>query len=146
MFVAQVLQDSSGDRDLLEMARCDIYGCIKDSDEYPFDSRAALKKRIQTRSGDSVESKLSADLHTIVLVLDGADWEDLRDVINIPKPAKKSQSAIDATFSAYPTADIDLLKCSVQSLQTDMAALKQENIMLKSGYLEELRSLKSDIA
>ena len=146
LFVAQVLQDSSGDRDLLEMARCDIYGCIKDSDDYPFDSRAALKKRIHTRSGDSVESKLSADLHTLVLVLDGADWEDLRDVINIPKPTKKSQSAIDATFSAYPTADIDLLKCSIQSLQTDMAALKQENIMLKSGYLEEIRSLKSDIA
>ena len=27
-----------------------------------------------------------------------------------------------------------------------MVALKQENIMLKSGYLEEIRSLKSDIA
>ena len=145
LFVAQILKDFSGNRELLDTARCDIFDCIKDAADYPFDSRAALKKRIQTRSGDSVENKLAADVYCLTLVLDGADWDDLRDVINIPKPTKKSQSANDSTYCAYPYADFDLLKHSIQSLQSDMAILKQENTKMKSDFMTEIKCIRSDL-
>ena len=54
IFITQVLQDSSSDGDRLDRSRMDILDCIKQTDGYPFDSRTSLKKRIQTRTGDSV--------------------------------------------------------------------------------------------
>ena len=79
------------------------------------------------------------------LVLDGADWDDLRDVINIPKPTKKSQSANDSTYCAYPYADFNLLKHYIQSLQSEMAILKQENTKMKSDFMTEVKCIRSDL-
>ena len=38
LFVAQILKDFCGDRELLDTARCDIFNCIKDATDYPLDS------------------------------------------------------------------------------------------------------------
>ena len=65
----------------MEAVNSDIFVTIQESDGYPFDSRATLKKRIQIRTGDSVEYKLANDIHCLACVLDGADWDDLREVV-----------------------------------------------------------------
>ena len=79
------------------------------------------------------------------MVLDGTDWDDLRDVINIPKPTKKAQSANDSSFCAYPYAEFDLLKHSIQSMQSDMVILKQENTKLKSDFMTEIKCIRDDL-
>ncbi|MEW8548092.1 MAG: hypothetical protein AB2693_31705, partial [Candidatus Thiodiazotropha sp.] len=148
--ITQLLKDSSSDRDRLEAARSDIFACIKESEGFPFDLRSYLKKRIHTRSGDSVEYKLAHDIYCLAGVLDGADWDDLREVINIPRPSKKlpsqqSQPVQESSFSAYPAIDLDQLKRTVQVLSADMVSLKQENIALKSNIMTEIKSLKTDL-
>ena len=63
LFITRVLKESSSCRERLETARSDAFRCVQSSEGYPFDSRASLKKRIQTRSGDSVEYKLANDIY-----------------------------------------------------------------------------------
>ena len=147
MYISQVLRDSSSDRDRLDCARSEIFECIKATDGYPYDSRASLKKRIQTRTGDSVEYKLAQDLYCLSLVLDGADWDDLRDVVTIPRPTRKStsQAAVDSSFQTYNISDLESLKRTVQNMASDLVILKQENTTIKSELRSEIKSLRSDL-
>lgn len=146
LFVSQVLKDAAPSRDRLEIARSEVFSCIKNSEGYPFDSRASLKKRINTHTGDSIENKLAYDLYCLSSVLDGADWGELHEVINVPKPTKKSQSSHEASFCAYPSIDLDQLKRSVQTMSADILAMKQENTDLRAGFLSEIKSLRSDLS
>ena len=66
-------------------------------------------------------------------------------MINIPKPTKKSQSTYDSSFCEYMYAEFDLLKCSIQSLQSDMAILKQENMKVKSDFMTEIKCIRGDL-
>ena len=146
LFITQVLQDSSSDRDRLDSVRTNILGCIQQTDGYPFDSRASLKKRIDTRKGDSVEYKLAQDIYCLSSVLDGADWDDLRDVLNISRPKKsQSQAAADISFQAINITEMEILKRAVQGLTADMIAIKQENIALKSEIKVGITSLRKDL-
>ena len=114
---------------------------------YHFDSWASLKKRIQTRSGDSIEYKLANDIYCLVCVLDGADWDDVREVLNIPRSSKRSQSQsnLDSSFYAYPLVELDQLRRSIQVLTADMVAVKQENSIMKSELLAESKSLRNEV-
>ena len=146
LFITQVLQLSSSDRDMLERVRMVVLECIQQSDGYPFSLSASLKKRLQTRTGDSVEYKLAQDVYCLSSVLDGADWDDLRDVLNIPPPKKSiSQSACDVSFQAMNITEFEQLKTVVQGLTADMVAIKQENIAIKTELNSEIKSLRSDL-
>ena len=63
IFLTQIFKDSPSDRDRLEAVKLELFGIIQNSDGYPYDSRANLKKRIKTRTGDVVENKLANDIH-----------------------------------------------------------------------------------
>ena len=147
MFISKVIKDSSANRERLENVRLDLLERLQQSDGYPFGSKVSLKKRVHTRSGDSVEYKLSQDIYCLVSVVDGADWEDLRPVLNIPRSKKplSSQNPCDVSFQAVNITEIELLKKAVQSLTADMVAIKQENNLLKSEMTSELKSLRSDL-
>ena len=146
LFITQVLQLSSSDRDMLERVRMVVLECIQQSDGYPFSLSASLKKRLQTRTGDSAEYKLAQDVYCLSSVLDGADWDDLRDVLNIPRPKKsKSQSVCDVSFQAMNITEFEQLKTVVQGLTADMVAIKQENIAIKTELNSEIKSLRSNL-
>ena len=147
LFINQVIHDSSSDRDRLENIRLDLLECLQRADGYPFDSKACLKTRKQMRTGDSVEYKLAQDIYYLTSVLDGAEWDDLRDVLNVPRPSKKSQSqsVMDASFQATNITEMELLRKTVQGLSSDMIAIKQENNALKSEIKAEIKSLRKDL-
>ncbi|MEW8561695.1 MAG: hypothetical protein AB2541_06300, partial [Candidatus Thiodiazotropha sp.] len=147
MFISQIIKVASSDRDLLEAARYDIFECIKAVDGYPYDSRANLKRRIQTRSGSSIEYKLAQDLHCLSSVLEGADWSDLSEVINIPRTSKKSQSQadMDYSFQAYNVTDVEILKRTIQEITADIVAMKQDCKSLKSEIQSEVKSIRKDL-
>ena len=144
LFITQVLQDSAKSRDRLESVRLDLVECLQQTEGYPFDSRACLKTRKQMRTGDRVEYKLAQDTYILASVIDGAEWDDLREVLDIPRPSKKSQSqsALDVSFQATNITELELLKKMVQGLSSDMIAIKQENSTLKSELKAEIKSMR----
>ena len=130
-----------------ENVRLDLLERLQQSDGYPFGSKVSLNKRVHTRSGDSVEYKLSQDIYCLVSVVDAADWENLRPVLNIPRSKKplSSQNPCDVSFQAVIITETELLKKAVQSLTADMVAIKQENNLLKPEMTSELKSLRTDL-
>ena len=148
LFITQVLQDSAKSRDRLESVRLDLVECLQQTEGYPFDSRACLKTRKQMRTGDRVEYKLAQDTYILASVIDGAEWDDLREVLNIPRPSKKSQSqsALDVSFQATNITELELLKKTVQGLSSDLIAIKQENSTLKSELKAEIKSMRKDLS
>ena len=146
MFISKVIKDSSSNRERLESVRLNVLEHLQRTDGYPFSSKDNLKKRVHTRTGDSIEYKLAQDIYYMSTVLDGADWDDLRTVLNIPR-AKKSQSQnpCDTSFQAINITELEQLKRAVQSLTSDVVAIKQENISLKSELKSEIKTLRSDL-
>ena len=96
----------------MKAVKSDLFVAFQESDGYLFDSRATLKKRIQTRTGDPVEYKLANDIHCLAYVLDGAAWDDLREVVYIPKANRRAnlQSAANMSVCVFSFADIEELK------------------------------------
>ena len=123
LYITEILKLSSSDRDRLESARDELFSSVQITEGYPNDLRASLKKRIQTRTGDSIEYKLAQDLYCPSLVLDGAEWE----VITIPRPKKSiSQVSADTSFQAYNICVLENLKKIVNEALADIVLLKQE--------------------
>ena len=108
LYITEILKLTSSDRDRLESTRVELFSSVQNTEGYPYDLRAPLKKRIQTRTGDSIEYKLAQDLFCLSLVLDGAEWEDLKEVFTIPRPKKSSsQVPADTSFQAYNISDFE---------------------------------------
>ena len=148
MFITEVLKSSSSDRDHLDNARTELFSYIQNSEGYPYDSRSSLKRRIKTRTGDSIEYKLAQDLHCLSTVLDGAAWEDLKEVVSIPRMSKKhssSQADVDASFQAYNITDMENMKQTISGMMADILLLKQENTTLKSELQSEIKSVRAAI-
>ena len=145
LYINEILKLSSSDRDRLEDARIEILNCIQNTDGYPYGLRATLKKRIQTRTGDSIEYKLAQDLYCLSLVLDGVEWDDLKEVVNVSRSKKSSSQAPETSFQAYKFSDLENLKKSVSDALADIVLLKQENKMLKTEMQSELKSVRASI-
>ena len=146
LYITEILKLTSSDRDRLENARIELFCCVQNTEGYPYDMRAPLKKRIQTRNGDSIEYKLAQDLYCLSLVLDGAEWEDLKEVITIPRPKKSSsQVPADTSFQAYNISDLENLKKTVHEALADIVLLKQENKILKTDMQSEIKSVRASI-
>ena len=123
-----------------------VLECIQQADGYPFSLSARWKKRIQTRTGDRIEYKLAQDIYCLSSVLSGADWDDLRDVLNIQRQKKsKSQSACDVSFQTLNITELEHIKNVVQGLTADVVAMKQENSSLKAELNSEIKSLRKEL-
>ena len=146
MFISKVIKDSSSNRERLESVRLSVFEHLQVLEGYPFDSKASLKKRVHTRTGDSVEYKLAQDIYSLVSVIDGAEWEDVRPVLNLPRSRKpQPNNSCDISFHAVNITEIELLKQAVQSLTADMVAIKQENNLLKTELKSEIKAIRSDL-
>ena len=144
MFISKVIKDSSSNRERLESVRLSVFEHLQVLEGYPFDS--SLKKRVHTRTGDSVEYKLAQDIYSLVSVIDGAEWEDVRPVLNLPRSRKPhANNSCDISFQAVNITEVELLKQAVQSLTADMVAIKQENNLLKTELKSEIKALRSDL-
>lgn len=62
----------------LENARVNIFERLKEVKDYPIAVQCKLKRRLHTRTGEGVPSKLAQDIHTLLSVLDGGDYGDVK--------------------------------------------------------------------
>lgn len=58
---------------------------LKNTEDVPFDSGSELKRRVNTRQGDSLAWKLARDVYTLLSVIEGADSQCLKDLISNSK-------------------------------------------------------------
>ena len=63
---------ASCDRKLAEVRR-DLFTIVSKMSGYPHPC-STLKRRLQSRTGDTLAEKLGLDIHTLLSVLEGADY------------------------------------------------------------------------
>ncbi len=131
MFVNRMITTYSSSEAKIEDIRLELFEYLKALEDFPYGSQVELKKRIHTRSGESVVIKLCRDIHVILSVIDGAEFSDLTDVISLPRPTKSRNSqAVSRNCSPSDcacSAEIQSMKDIVAQLRADILMLKQKH-------------------
>ncbi len=114
MFVNKLISVYCSSEAKLEDIRLELFEYTKAFEEFPYGTQVELKKRLHTRSGDSVVTKLCKDIHILMSVIEGAEFSELTDVMSLPR-ATKSRSCQSVSQSCSPTqctcaAEINALK------------------------------------
>ena len=82
MFINRILVQYASCEVKLENARFNILERLKDMEDFPYGLQCELKRRLHTRTGESVPTKLAYDIHTLLSVVDGADYSDIKDLLS----------------------------------------------------------------
>ena len=144
----------------LDTVRTDLFELIKRKDNCPYKS-SDIKKRIQTRNGELIADKLGRDIHTLLAVIDGAEFfsNEMRELVTIKKssnrPSVSRPSSTDTQSPARPKLHNDnvLLQDAVSGLRADLLCFKQKYRANETARSEQIKilketsiSLKSDLS
>ncbi len=145
MFVNKVIQCyRSSER--LESIRADLFEYLKGYDEFPYGAGVELKRRVQTRAGDPLVSKLAKDIYTLVSVIEGAEYAELTDLMSLSRHGKSTRSV--SSFQTQNTcncdAEIKSLKDTVAMLTADIVLLKQ-NLAADELRFEQSKTVKQSV-
>lgn len=104
-----------------------LFEILRQSDKYPYNRPSYLKRRVNTRNGESAGIKLARDIHVILLVIDGDDFEMLSEVISIGKPGRgrKSTNITSTEEKCQCKLEIQFMKDTIASLQAELLLIKQ---------------------
>ena len=150
MFVSRILRDEASCKVRLGEMRSTLFEYIKESEDFPYGLQCMMKCRIGTRSGDTVAVKLAHDIHTVMSVLEGAEYSDMRELISSGSgKSQRSQSVLssaDETFAqCESSSELKVLSDTVNTLQADLLHMKQTHTALETARSKEFQTMKSTI-
>ena len=82
MFINRVLLNEASCENKLGEMRSSLFEHLKETDDFPYGLQCMLKRRVCTRNSDSVAVKLAQDIHTLMSVLEGAEYSDMRELLS----------------------------------------------------------------
>ena len=137
LFVNRVPSDYKSDERLLYQLRGDLFTKLKCSEKYPFAPGVESKRRKKSPRGDGVDLKLCGDIFVIISILEGAPFDELKDLISSSKYASQTENDESVLISANTPLiksntencelDIHLLRNTIAAIQADVLVLKQDN-------------------
>ena len=150
MFVNRILTDTASCEVKLGEMRSALFEQLKEAEDFPYGLQAMLKRRVYTWSGDSVPVKLSHDIHTLMSVIEGAEYSDMRDLLSSgggrSQRSQSSSSAAIETISLYDFApEIKVLTESVNSMKADILKMKQSHLAIETTRSKQIETLKSTV-
>ena len=134
-----------------------LFNEVKCLEEFPYPPGSELKKRKNTKLGESVAMKLGYDIYILTSVIDAAPFEDMKDMLSISKLSSQKQSTCvnspphsgsqntNQQTGNYSETELSLLRSFVASVQADIIQLKESHRSLKEEYSKDLKLVKSDI-
>ena len=154
-FLNHILSETCSSETDLENTRAFLFEILRDSDTFPFDRNAELKRRKHTRFGESVPLKLAKDIHALISVAEGADYSELNDVLSNCKTKARSKSVSQSSAKITHTAkvcttasdsDVKLLTEKVSCIEADMLLLKQRQIAIEVARRDEIKLLQQTVS
>ena len=97
MFINRILKTVSFSQPALESHRAMLFQLIKECDDFPYGLQAEPMRRVHTRNGDIVGTKLAQDIYFLMSVLEGSDYSDLKDLIAGGRKGHRTQSQSQST-------------------------------------------------
>ena len=149
MFINRILVQYASCEVKLENARFNILERLKDMEDFPYGLQCELKRRLHTRTGESVPTKLAYDIHTLLSVVDGADYSDIKDLLSNGKSQKSQSVSATPMRSNRPNehaAEMELLSQIVNNLKAEVLYLKQTQVETEQVRTHQMQTLKSSIA
>lgn len=149
MFVNRLLLNEASCEVTLDKYRSVLFEGLKESEDFPYGLQCELKRRVHTRNGDTVAVKLAYDVHSLMSVMEGGDYSDIKDMLRSNKSySQRSQSMsgiCNSTMSSceYST-DIKELSQSMSTVKAEILTLKQKVLAVESTRSSEIQTLKSD--
>ena len=122
--------------------RSALFEQFKEADDFPYGLQYMLKRRVYTRSGDSVPVKLSHDIHTLISVIEGVEYSEMRELLSSGSGRKqRSQSCSSTandTINHYDCApEIKVLTESINSMKADMLKMKQSHLAVETNIFND---------
>ena len=149
LFVSRILSDNSSDELRLKELRHSVFTELKTHQEFPFSASTELKRRKNTRLGESVAMKLCFDIFVLISVIEGAPFDDIKDIISVGKSIVSNDSVCSEQTKHNPCAansdivnpEITLLQNLIIDIQADILAMKHDSNELR----EEINAIKKDV-
>lgn len=154
MFVNRILSNYHSDEVQLKDLRHLLFSAVKALEEYPFAYGSELKRRKKPRLGESIALKLASDISILTSVLDGAPFEDMKELMSSSKPISDNLLQNDSINisvretkdnSCRSDAEIELFRGLLSDFQADLISLKQDNDFVRNELSGEVKSLKNDL-
>lgn len=150
MFINRILTDTASCEIKLGDMRQALFEQLKEAEDFPYGLQCMLKRRVYTRSGDSVPIKFAHDIHTLMSVIEGAEYSEMRELLSSGNGrSQKSQSCsstANETINSYDfSAEIKVLTDSVNGLKADLLKMKQSQIATETSRSKQIETLKSTV-
>ena len=150
MFVNKILADAASCEIKLGETRSALFEQLKEAEDFPYGLQAMLKRRVYTRSGDSVSIKLAHDIHTLMSVIEGAEYSDMRELLSSGSGRSQRSQSCSSTANETincpdVTPEIKVLTESVNSLKADMLKMKQSHLAVETTRSKQIDTLKSTV-
>ncbi|MEW8548007.1 MAG: hypothetical protein AB2693_31265 [Candidatus Thiodiazotropha sp.] len=154
-FIARIISDYDSDDNKLKAVRNQLFVEVKSLEEFPFSSASELKRRNKPKLGESAALKLGGDIYILASVLEGASFDDLKDLISSTKINSDTlnqstyivESGTEPVRGASCKCDADLAQFRglLADIQGDILTLKHQHDEMKNNHQEEINSVKSDL-
>lgn len=154
MFVNRLLLNEASCEVTLDKYRSVLFEELKESEEFPFGLQCELKRRVHTRNGDTVPVKLAYDVHSLMSVIEGGDYSDLKDMLRSNSCKTSSQRQRSQSTSGLNNSTMNLCEYSVDikelsqnmsTVKAEILTLKQKIVAVESTRSSELQTLKSTV-
>ena len=146
MFVNRILLNEASCETKLGEMRSSLFEHLKDADDFPYGLQCKLKRQVCTRNGDSVAIKLAYDLHTLMSVIEGAEYTDMRELLGSGSGrSQRSQSTPSQANETIVQSDLEvkMLSDAVTTVKAELLRMKQTQTALETARSKELQSMKS---
>ncbi len=125
MFVNKLLTSSGSSEATLETIRSQMFEVVKEAEDFPYGLQVELKRRVRTRAGDSLATKLARDVHCLTTVIDGGDYSDLTELMSLPRINRNSRSQQNSTVVSSEhkcdcSAELKQLKDDIANIRADV--------------------------
>ena len=149
LFVSRLLLEYSSNETKLDNAWVVLLEKLKEEDDFPYRLQCELKRRLHTRTGETVSVKLAYDIHALVSVTEGAKYTDIKDLLSTGRN-QKSQSMSNTPNrnlrSHDDTYEIKSVLQDIASLRVEILNIKQTQVGTEQLRANQIKTLKSSIA
>ena len=147
MFINRILLNEASCEVKLGEMRSSLFEHIKETEDFPYGLQCMLKRRVCTRNSDSVAVKLAHDIHTLMAVLEGAEYSEMRELLSSGsgRSQRTQSTANDTIVTSDYSVEIKVLTDSVNTLKADMLHMKQTQTAVEVTRSKEINTIKSSI-
>ncbi|KAH3777587.1 hypothetical protein DPMN_179035 [Dreissena polymorpha] len=82
MCVQSIVREYASSESDLDRIRCQYFEHLKQVNlDFPFNQNSELRRRVYTRSGESVAIRLAQDIHLMIEVIEGGDYSIIKNMM-----------------------------------------------------------------